>query len=78
MHLETPKVPLLIRTNIVTTCYVEKILMNALIAYLSSKTPLDVGGVEGKLPLFSSTSRANALKTEYGQDSSTAASLERC
>ncbi len=52
--------------------------MNAVMAYLSSITPLDVGGVEGKLPLFSSTSRDNALKTEYGQGSSTAASLERC
>ncbi len=47
--------------------------MNAVMAYLSSITPLDVGGVEGKFPLSSSTSRVNALKTEYGQDSSSAA-----
>ncbi len=34
--------------------------------------PLDAGGVEGKMPLSSSTSRVNALKTEDDQDSSPA------
>ncbi len=42
-------------------------------ANFSSITPLDVGGVEGKMPLSSFTSRVNALKTEYDQDSSPAA-----
>ncbi len=50
-----------------------KILMNAVMAYLSSITPLKVGGVEGWAPLSSSTCRVHALKTEYDQDSSSAA-----
>ncbi len=39
---------------------------------LSSITSLDAGGIQGKMPLSSSTSRVNALKTEYEQDSSAA------
>ncbi len=49
--------------------FVEKILMNA----LKSITPLDAGGVQGKMPLSSSTCRVNALKTEYDLSSSPAA-----